>query len=1168
MNYVISRRRLTLVCPFPSLDRNYQPRVIKGGVSPRRGVAPRHLLVNLSILKEKLGSINDHSYFISTSQSTTSTKEVFCSTFTSTSSIAKKDINIALWSNSSPSGMISDSTTSATDSSSPFIASGTHSHPTQSHSHSHSHQSNSQHQQTHLNRQPRPPIVTSPTSSQAGRTRLTRPSPLSKLHQVSDVRQSPQVSSAGLGSASSAGTAISIPGGQRYQQRMSGNISNLETPPTSSSSNYADGKTHISSSSPLPLPLHQQQQLPHLSPPNSPSYGQSDEIARSPCFIHSHLEKHGHLSEWLRKRAESGGSHGGDQWGSGVSQITIDGQGPISAVAAEGSTASKPSSSPVSSSAFCEPNANSNKMASTMSLGSNLNLSANNPLSVSRHSSQSDGSHGMRSADWDTDEEQDDAGFLTRQLAETATGVRELSKQLGRTKVRSNIQNVLIVTKARDNRLIKLTREIAIYLMTRKKGASDNGNGSNGGGSSSSNGRGLVVYVDSQLKSSKRFDAAGIAESHPELFQPYPRRRSSSSASLNTVSGFTSDTTSSRIGLSTPSRRSADQEEGQLRYWTAEMCATSPQLFDFVITLGGDGTVLFTSWLFQRIVPPILPFALGSLGFLTNFDFADYKETINRVLDDGIRVNLRMRFTCTVYRAIAPEENKKKGAKAIKSSGGDILVRQVDKKGWEALEGAHFQHTGPAGPINTCKQKKDKEIMCFSTRPVETFEVLNDLVVDRGPSPYVSLLELFGDDNHLTTVQADGLCIATPTGSTAYSLSAGGSLVHPQIPALLISPICPHTLSFRPMLLPDSMELRVCVPYNSRSTAWASFDGRGRIELKQGDHIKVTASKYPFPTVCADKQSTDWFNSISRTLHWNDREKQKSFVVVEEDRPKHRLSNTHEQPVHGAERDVDLVTVEASKKKAHEGMKETQDMAESVSHAQTDQRGDQHQGPGNQKKQDHTVSAEEAADEEGEEDEEAFDIDDVSVHTSPSLTASISRPQLRTRFTSKQFPRLDAGGSGLKSGVDTPDRFATPYCYPSETISPAHFLGQLDDQLVEACTSNSIGDPLDMIAHDREVGQHEFLQNERSRDTHLMTPDRAGDIAHSSTTPQDSQSQSHVSNGAEPVDNLKTPRPRGRSTRSPVVGTSGSRGHFETEEEDQGGKTKAFAFYGQVSTLA
>lgn len=101
------------------------------------------------------------------------------------------------------------------------------------------------------------------------------------------------------------------------------------------------------------------------------------------------------------------------------------------------------------------------------------------------------------------------------------------------------------------------------------------------------------------------------------------------------------------------------------------------------------------------------------------------------------------------------------------------------------------------------------------------------------------------------------------------------------------------------MLLPDSMELRICVPYHSRATAWASFDGRGRVELKreysvygprsnaaervrstEGDHIKVTASAYPFPTVCADKQSTDWFLSIARTLKWNERQRQKSFVIL------------------------------------------------------------------------------------------------------------------------------------------------------------------------------------------------------------------------------------------------------------------------------------------------
>ena len=214
-------------------------------------------------------------------------------------------------------------------------------------------------------------------------------------------------------------------------------------------------------------------------------------------------------------------------------------------------------------------------------------------------------------------------------------------------------------------------------------------------------------------------------------------------------------------------------------------------------------------------------------------------------------------------------------------------MRNVREGGWERIEKPGGAACGTATDQPTSgAHKKDREVMCFSTRPVETFEVLNDLVVDRGPSPYVSLLEVFGDEHHMTTAQADGLCISTPTGSTAYSLSAGGSLVHPEIPAILITPICPHTLSFRPMLLPDSMELRIAVPYNSRSTAWASFDGRGRVELKQGDHIKVTASRYPFPTVCNETQSVDWFKSISRTLKWNERQRQKSFVVVEEGRSK------------------------------------------------------------------------------------------------------------------------------------------------------------------------------------------------------------------------------------------------------------------------------------------
>ena len=141
----------------------------------------------------------------------------------------------------------------------------------------------------------------------------------------------------------------------------------------------------------------------------------------------------------------------------------------------------------------------------------------------------------------------------------------------------------------------------------------------------------------------------------------------------------------------------------------------------------------------------------------------------------------------------------------------------------------------------------------------------------------MSSTELFGDNEHLTSILADGICISTPTGSTAYSLAAGGSLCHPEIPSMLVSPICAHSLTFRPLILPDSMVLRVGVPYDARTSVWASFDGRQRVELRQGDYITVSASRFPFPAIQSRKQNKDWFNSLSRNFHWGTRQKQKPF---------------------------------------------------------------------------------------------------------------------------------------------------------------------------------------------------------------------------------------------------------------------------------------------------
>lgn len=364
-------------------------------------------------------------------------------------------------------------------------------------------------------------------------------------------------------------------------------------------------------------------------------------------------------------------------------------------------------------------------------------------------------------------------------LMQTAASVREVSRQLQRRPLKRAVRNVMIITKARDNTLVTLTRELAEFLLATPRYGKDIG---------------VNVWVDSKLRKSKRFGLDTLLEQDER---------------------FTD----------------------MLHFWTPTLCLERPELFDLVITLGGDGTVLFTSWLFQRIVPPVLSFSLGSLGFLTNFAFDQYKNELNRVMGEtGMKINLRMRFTATVYRSAASP------AFAPSAASSASVPTTASQYGGES------QSTKIEG---------------------ETHEVLNELVIDRGPSSYISSLDLYANDSLLTRISADGIILSTPTGSTAYSLSAGGSLVHPDIPAILLTPICPHTLSFRPMLLNDDMALKVAIPSTGRGGAFVSFDGKGRVELGRGDEVVVRASQYPFPTVMG--QPLEWFDSISRTLRWNTR---------------------------------------------------------------------------------------------------------------------------------------------------------------------------------------------------------------------------------------------------------------------------------------------------------
>ncbi|KYM99543.1 PREDICTED: NAD kinase-like isoform X1 [Cyphomyrmex costatus] len=239
---------------------------------------------------------------------------------------------------------------------------------------------------------------------------------------------------------------------------------------------------------------------------------------------------------------------------------------------------------------------------------------------------------------------------------------------------------------------------------------------------------------------------------------------------------------------------------------------------DFIVCLGGDGTLLYASLLFQQSVPPVMAFHLGSLGFLTPFEFDNFQEQVTNVLEGNAALTLRSRLRCIIIR-----------------------------------------------------KNEDSQL----TEPPTNLLVLNEVVVDRGPSPYLSNIDLFIDGKHVTSVQGDGLIVSTPTGSTAYAVAAGASMIHPSVPAIMITPICPHSLSFRPIVVPAGVELKISVSPDSRNTSWVSFDGRNRQELFHGDSLKVTTSIYPVPSICAADQITDWFDSLAECLHWNVRKRQK-----------------------------------------------------------------------------------------------------------------------------------------------------------------------------------------------------------------------------------------------------------------------------------------------------
>lgn len=271
------------------------------------------------------------------------------------------------------------------------------------------------------------------------------------------------------------------------------------------------------------------------------------------------------------------------------------------------------------------------------------------------------------------DERELHSRLLTKkQLSDMAWGVRELSRRLGSMRLKFRVRNIFILTKTHDRDLIPKTRELVRWLLDKERDVR------------------YTVYLENELKANKQFDAVGLLE---ELRKDYVE------------AGELEEENSKDISK-------------RLRWWDEHMCRTRPHTFDFAITLGGDGTVLYASWLFQRIVPPVLSFALGSLGFLTKFDFEDFQGTLLGAFNEGVTVSLRLRFEGTIMRS---QKKKRKQAlvtdgKTDSTAAEDEEIPQDERDLVEELVG---------------EEKEDEH----THKPEGTYEILNEIVVDRGPNP-------------------------------------------------------------------------------------------------------------------------------------------------------------------------------------------------------------------------------------------------------------------------------------------------------------------------------------------------------------------------------------------------------------------------------------------------
>jgi NAD+ kinase len=230
------------------------------------------------------------------------------------------------------------------------------------------------------------------------------------------------------------------------------------------------------------------------------------------------------------------------------------------------------------------------------------------------------------------------------------------------------------------------------------------------------------------------------------------------------------------------------------------------QLLDLVVVLGGDGTLLSAARVTATIDVPLLGVNLGSLGFLTEVPL----QSLYSMLE-------------AIGRGHAEVEHRS--------------LMQVDLLREDEVRGRYL--------------------------------VFNDAVVNKTALARLNTYDLHIDKAFVSSYRADGMIVATPTGSTAYSLSAGGPVLMPSVKAFVITPVAPHSLTHRPLVVPDSVEIEIMLR-SEEEVAYLSLDGQPGLDLRDGDRVHCRRSKHQ---VNLFRTGTDFFHVLRTKLKWGERQK-------------------------------------------------------------------------------------------------------------------------------------------------------------------------------------------------------------------------------------------------------------------------------------------------------